>query len=90
MRPWRASDAEQQFVGAGVERRQAQPLIYIGRGRVVRQRTGEIFEQHRLDAAEPAAFGGDPGVEHRAARDLEAFEQLAGEQRGQLLLPLDA
>jgi hypothetical protein len=36
-----------------------------------------------MDAAETAALGGDPGVEHRVARDLEPLEQLTREQRGE-------
>ena len=81
---------QQQFMRVAIEWRELQPLIDIGRRGLVRQRAREVFEQHGLDAAEAPALGGDPRIEHRAARDLEAFEQFAGEQRGELLLPLDA
>ncbi len=81
---------QQQLVRVAIERRELQPLIYIRCRGIVRQRAREVLEQHGLDAAEAPALGGDPGIEHRAARDLEAFEQFAGEQRGEFLLPFDA
>jgi hypothetical protein len=73
-----------------VEGRELQPLFEIRRGLLVRQVTGEVLQQHRLNAAEPAPLGGDPRIEHRAARDLEALEQFAAEQRRERLLLLRA
>ena len=73
-----------------IEWRELQPLIYIGRRGIMWQRAREVFEQHGLDAPETPALCRDPGIEHRAARDLEAFEQFAGEQCGEFFLPFDA
>ena len=67
------------LVRVAVERREFEPLFYIGRGLFINERAREILEQHGLYAAEAAALGGDPRVEHRAAGDLETFEQLARE-----------
>ena len=65
-----------------------QPLIYKA-PRHVWQRAPR-FSSRTPDVPEAPALGGDPGIEHRAARDLEAFEQFAGEQRGEFFLPFDA
>src|SRR5688572_32308842 len=73
-----------------IERRKLEPLIYIRCGGLVGQRTREVFEQHGLDAAETPALGGDPGIEHRAACDLEALEQLTREMRRELFLAVHA
>ena len=56
----------------------------------MRQRAREVLEQHGLDTAKTAPLGGDPGIEHRAARDLQAFEQFTLEQSREFALPVDS
>ena len=90
MRPWRASEASSSSCALRSKGESSSHSSTIRCRGVVRQRARQVFEQHGLDAAEAPALGGDPGIEHRAARDLQSLEQFAREQVRQLALPLDA
>ena len=48
----------------------------------------EMLQHRSVAAAEPAALRDEPAVEARIAVDLQSFEQLAVEQRGQRAQPL--
>ena len=76
---------QQDLVDAPVERRELQPLLQIAERLVVRSAPDEMLQQRGMAAAEPAPLRGEPAVEGRAAVDLQAVEEVAGEQHATAL-----
>ena len=81
---------QQERVNTLVERSQHQPFLEIGQSLVLRSVLDEVFQQRGVMATELTPLRGDPTVEGRAAVDLQAFEKVSGEQRGERSQPLRA
>ena len=73
---------QQLLVNARIERRHLQPLLQVSQRLFVRRTRNELFEQRRSASAQTAPLSGEPGVEQRAAIDVEPFEKVTGEQLG--------
>ena len=83
-----AERAEHGLVHALVEGRELQPFLQIFERLVGGDDLGQMLQQGRVAAAETASLGDQPAVELGAALDLQAVEEVAGEQGKQLAQPL--
>src|SRR4051812_36807037 len=74
---------QQKFVDTLVKRSQRQPLLEIFKAFVIGNGSDELLEQRSVAQAEPTPLHRDPAAEGRASVDLQAFEKVSGEQRGE-------
>jgi hypothetical protein len=79
---------QKDLVDALVERRKLQPLIEVRKRFLVGNVPGEMLQQGGVAAAESPSLRSEPTVENRAAGDLQALEEISGEQRSERPLPL--
>ena len=70
---------------ARIEGRESEPLFQMRRGsvRIGREPRDEEAQDGDVASSEAPSLGGQPGIEMRAAIDLEPFEEIAGEQPGE-------
>jgi hypothetical protein len=74
---------EQQLMDAQLERRELQPLLQVAERFVGLRVARKALEQRDVAVAEPAALRRQPAAEERAALDLQAFQEVAREQRNE-------
>ena len=79
---------QQRLVNTRVERSKLEPRLEIAEDLVVRNACGQVLQQRDVAAAKTAPLSDEPAVEDRVAVDLQPFEKVAGEQRGQRSQPL--
>jgi hypothetical protein len=65
---------------AFVERRELQPCLEVNERRVTGRDAREMLQHREAVTAKSTPLGGEPGLEQRAAADLQAVEKRAGEQ----------
>ena len=82
-RPRAASACSSALVHARIERRQREPGFQVTEQVFAIGLRDEMLQQRHVAGAEAAPLRGQPGVERRAAVDLQPFEKLAREQRAQ-------
>lgn len=83
--PARSQRVEQALMRPAVEGRQAQPSFEAGDGfvRRVRQRGRQVLQHSRLHRAIAPALRRQPGAVGGAACDVQSFEEVASELRGE-------
>src|ERR1041384_8381293 len=84
--PARAREGgEQRLVHARVERRELAPFLEIAEGFVAGRAAGEALQKRGMDRTEATPLSSQPAVEQRRAVHLQAFEEVAAKQRGEIL-----